>query len=60
MVPFTCFRAAHVTAPLTRFVAPQGAPRKAPVAPFACVRAADFSTPLSRLVDPQGAHVQPQ
>ena len=41
--------------PLTRFVAPQGAPPKAPVAQAACAAATHLGTPLTRLVAPQGA-----
>eukprot|EP00959_Pyramimonas_sp_CCMP1952_P464714 9487086-Pyramimonas_sp.AAC.1 len=42
--------AAHFGAPLTRFVAPEGAQPKAPVAAVACGSTAHFSAPLTRFV----------
>eukprot|EP00959_Pyramimonas_sp_CCMP1952_P369022 7729489-Pyramimonas_sp.AAC.1 len=45
MATFACVRVAHFHTPLTRFVASQGAPAKAPMATFACARVAHFRTP---------------
>ena len=42
----------HLGAPLTRFVAPKGAPPKAPAVGFAWHHRAQFGTPLTRFVPP--------
>eukprot|EP00959_Pyramimonas_sp_CCMP1952_P428642 8978010-Pyramimonas_sp.AAC.1 len=39
MPPSTCVHAIHVGTPVTCFVAPRGAPSKAPAAPSTCVPA---------------------